>query len=207
MVSDPSTFLGLEAAYPTDPPHDFVDEIPSPKHGVHDQFEIMAHGRIAVEIYAAGRLEDAPHLQQPRRHVDQIGFVAPGHGSGDDPVKGRFLRFDQVKPCDVHVRQRPRVPESGTRRFAPDRRGVVGFRVERRVKVDQVHRPAVHASHDREIVARPDRLVGPVSFHRSVFLRHEGTGVVVRIVVHYAAYPACRGTVVIGIPFRIRAYT
>ena len=39
---------------------------------------------------------------------------------------------------------------------------MIGLEIERRVEVDRVHRPAVHAPHDVEAVARPDCPVAPV---------------------------------------------
>ena len=127
----------------------------------------MAHGGVAVEVDRAGGFEDAVHFQHPHRHVGEIGLVGVGHGDEQHPVQDGMARFHEVDPFGVHVPQRPGVLERRARRGRADRGGVVGFAVERRIKIDQINRFAVHATHHIEIVAGPDRLIRPVRLDRS----------------------------------------
>ena len=41
--------------------------------GVHKRLDIVAGGRVAVQINRAGRLQDGFHLQETLRHIRQIG--------------------------------------------------------------------------------------------------------------------------------------
>ena len=104
-----------------------------------------------MQINASRVFQNAVHLQQPNRHVNEIGFIGVGHRGVNYSVKSRVFRFDEVEPCDVNISERPRIFEFCTRRFRTDRCCVIRFAIERRIQVNQVNRFAIHASHDREI--------------------------------------------------------
>ena len=108
----------------------------------------------------SGDREAAPGPRD--RGGDKVGLVAIGHGCEQDAVEGGVPRLNQIDPLHVHVTERPGVPELRSRRRRPNGRGVVALRVKGRVQIDQVHRLGVHAPHDREVVPRPNSLVGPV---------------------------------------------
>ena len=54
-------------------PGDFVPETLWPEYRVHEQFEIVAGGGVAVEIDAARRLEDAEQFHHALGHHRQVG--------------------------------------------------------------------------------------------------------------------------------------
>jgi hypothetical protein len=49
-------------------PGDFVSEVWSIEYGINQHFEIVARGRIAVQIKGTGRLENSMKLNQPDGH-------------------------------------------------------------------------------------------------------------------------------------------
>src|SRR5207244_3516414 len=55
------------------PPDDLVTELGRAEDGIEEDPEIVAGGRIAVQVNAAGRLQHPPQLAQARRHHRQIG--------------------------------------------------------------------------------------------------------------------------------------
>ena len=74
----------------------------------------------------------------------------------------RFLIRDVARPRDVKIAEFPGVLERCARGFAADGGGVVAVGVERRIEIDQIDCLAVEAAQYVEVVARPDRAVGPV---------------------------------------------
>ncbi len=56
-------------------PHNLNPEIALTEHAIHERFQVMAHGRIAVERDAARGLEHAMAFQKPDGHVGEIGEV------------------------------------------------------------------------------------------------------------------------------------
>ncbi len=54
------------------PPHDLVAEVAGVEHGVHQRLEVVARGRVAVEVDRGGRLHHAPQLDEARRHHRQV---------------------------------------------------------------------------------------------------------------------------------------
>ena len=143
-------------------PNDLISETSAPEHGIHEELEGVAHGRVAMEVDAPRGFQDAAYLQQPRCHVCKIGFVAGCHGRQQNAVHSGMLRLDEVDPLYVHIAERPCVFERGPGSFGTDGRSVVVLRVERRVEIYQVYRGTIHAPHDIEVVARPYGLVGPI---------------------------------------------
>src|ERR1035437_9711127 len=53
-------------------PNYFIHEVLKSKNSVQNDFQIMARGRVAMEIQAAGGFEDAMQFHQSRRHHRQI---------------------------------------------------------------------------------------------------------------------------------------
>ena len=146
-------------------PNNLVPKRLAPKHRVHGELQVVAHCRVTVEINASGGLHDSVHFQQPHRHVCKVGLVAVRNGCQQNAMQRRMLGFNQIDPFHVDVGKRPGVLEFRACCFGPDRSGVVGLGVKWRVEVNQIHRLAVHAAHDRQIVSCPDRPVGPVRIH------------------------------------------
>jgi hypothetical protein len=130
-------------------PDDLVPEVAGPEHPVQQQLQIVARGRVAVQIQAAGRFQHAVELDQPRRHhreirhhvvltekllhrAEQVGDV--GIAARHHLVKG-LRGFRAIVPAilerlDLAVRGR------ALGRLEED--VVVGVGVERRVEIDQV---------------------------------------------------------------------
>ena len=54
-------------------PNNFVPKLIFPKNHVANDFEIMAHRRIAMQIKTAGLFQDFAHVPNPNRHCRQIG--------------------------------------------------------------------------------------------------------------------------------------
>ena len=53
-------------------PDHFVAKVPRAKHGIHESFEIVARGGVAMQVDTSRRLEHALALGQAFRHVGQI---------------------------------------------------------------------------------------------------------------------------------------
>jgi hypothetical protein len=53
-------------------PDNFVPKILRPKHGVHQHFQVVAGGRIAVQIDGAGVLKHTVELDQARGHHGEV---------------------------------------------------------------------------------------------------------------------------------------
>ncbi len=146
-------------------PGNFISVKFGAEYRIHNNFQIMARGRIAVQIERAGRFQHAPQFDQSHRHHGEIGHhvvFAQGRAHGLEHDRGVGVRARQ------HVVERPFgafVPVPGIaegfdlrRRFFAGRRlekhivGSVG--VKRRVEIDQIDafiRDAV--AQDVEIVA------------------------------------------------------
>ena len=142
------------------------------EYSIHHDLDIVAGRRVTMEIDAARRLEDHFHLHQPLDHVAQIGHelgvrisqrvhpqlpklvdglaypvLSHQYRHVPDRFLGSVVQYPHIVERDHLVRQRP------PRRVLVD--GVVlPLRVERRVKVNQVHAPLRQVLHDREAIAK-----------------------------------------------------
>ncbi len=130
-------------------PGDFVAEPVGAENAVEQQLEIMARGRVAVEIEAARGPEHAMQLDQPDRHHRQIGHhvvVAEERAHRGEHVEG-------ARPPAVHhlvkgiLRRVVPVPAVFERfdlcvRFAArcsaEQDVVIGIRIERRIEIDEI---------------------------------------------------------------------
>ena len=122
-----------------------------------------------MEVDRTGRLEKAVHFEQPDGHKDEIGLhpLAMRLARGLDNGIGGWVAIRKFPVfVDIDIVQRPSVLERCAGGLTAYRRFVGAIRVERRIEIDQVHAGIVHASHDVEIVAGPDRAAGEVSGHR-----------------------------------------
>ena len=54
-------------------PRYLVPEVLVPENRVHHDLDVMAGGRVAVEVNRAGRFEQAAHGQEPLHHVGEVG--------------------------------------------------------------------------------------------------------------------------------------
>ena len=152
-------------------PHDLVAETLAPENGVHEFFEVMAGGRVAVQIDAARRFEDSAHLDQPHPHETQIRShvvairqprpVDDGHHLGPVVLQLVYpLGVDIVVPGPTILEPRPRGKAVGG--------GVkVPALVERRIGRHQIHRRGVDPPQKREVIAVEQRPVADVALsHR-----------------------------------------
>src|SRR3990170_3391671 len=73
IMAFPDAGLALEATWGHSLPGDLIAEVPCPEHRVQHNLQIMAHGRVAVEVERAGGFEDAVELQQAGRHHYEVG--------------------------------------------------------------------------------------------------------------------------------------
>ena len=111
-------------------------------------------------VDAARGLQHPAHFQRPDGHHYQIGLhpLAMRLACGfDDGVSGGVPVSQFAMLAHVHIIQAPCVLERGTGCLASYRGLVVSIAVERRIEIDQVTAGVVHATHDGEVVARPDR--------------------------------------------------
>ena len=133
---------------------------------VQQQFEVMAGGRVAVQVDRTGVFQHAAHFQQAHGHHTQIRLhpLAVGQaGGGQRLVQRRLLVGNQPHPCHIQIGERPGIFKSGAGGGAADGSGIVAVRVERRVQIDQVNRCGVKAAQDVQVIARPDGFIGEVS--------------------------------------------
>ena len=155
-------------------PDDFVAKVRLPEHPVQQQFQIVARGRIAVEVQAAGRFQHAVQFDQADRHHRQIGHhvvVAQEAAHGVQQVErlGMAAARDPVEGVLRAVVPVPAILERGDLRIGGRAGGraeedvVGGIRIERRVEIDQVDAGIRDfALQDREIVAVVQVVRGPV---------------------------------------------
>src|SRR4051812_30252239 len=54
------------------PPHYLVPKVRRAKDRVEEQLEVVASGRIAMQVEAARRLQDAAQLDEPRSHHREV---------------------------------------------------------------------------------------------------------------------------------------
>ena len=140
-------------------------EVAGTEKGIHQQLQVVACRRVAVQVDAARRLQDTVHLHQPHGHHRQVRLhpLAVGQARRFQYMGCRGLLVGyQPHPRNVKVGQRPSVLERRARRRAAHWGHVVLVGVERRVEVNQVNALAVHPAQDVEVVAGPDSLVGEV---------------------------------------------
>ena len=79
------------------------------------------------------------------------------------------MLFDLAMPCGIQSIQAPCVLEGRTIGMATYRRCIVGFGIERRIKMDQVYRLAVHPTYDIKVAACPNGLVDAVGISQDRF--------------------------------------
>ena len=87
-------------------PHDLVPEVLPPEHRVRHGLEVVARGRVAVQVQAPGRLEHPAHREQPHGHEAQERAHAVGvRGAGalDNREQPGMVVGDLVRPFLVHV--------------------------------------------------------------------------------------------------------
>ena len=109
-------------------PDNLISEVPGSEHGVHQELEVVAGRRIAVEVNASGRLEHAAHFEKSDGHHDEVGLHARAVREtrrADHRVQRRVTIRNLAVPCLVHIVQRPGVLERRTGSFRPYRGGVV----------------------------------------------------------------------------------
>ena len=91
IVNRPPTLRAAVGACPF--PDDLAHEAAIAKNPVHKQLEVMGSRRVAVQVNASRRLQDAPHFQQPNGHHDEVSHhaFAVRLASGlDDGMRGRI---------------------------------------------------------------------------------------------------------------------
>ena len=149
-------------------PDDFTPEVSVPKHGVHQDLQVVAGRGVAVEVDGAGGLEDAAQLHQPRRHHHQVGhhgvaaYELPegGHHLLDVGGRCRVQHYLVLERALRLQRPLPRVGEGPYlrwRRLAgllPEQHVIGCVGVEGRVQVHQVHRLVGHVlPQDVQVIA------------------------------------------------------
>lgn len=149
-------------------PNDIVSKIPSPEHGVHKLFQVVAGRRVAVQVDATGFLENPSHRQQSHGHEAQESahvVAVAGPRSLYDVHYIRVIVLDLVNPFLMYVLlPRPSVLKFRALCQTIRCRVEIAALVERRVGGDQVHRFGVHGPEEAEIVSVEERPVLPVGF-------------------------------------------
>ncbi len=81
-------------------PNYFITEILKPKHRIQNDLQIMAGGRVAVQVQAAGGLEHAVHLDQAGSHHHQVGqhlvLTDDAAQGGDHVIHGAGVGSDEI---------------------------------------------------------------------------------------------------------------
>ena len=71
-------------------PGNLAPELTRPKHRIHQQFEVVAGSWVAMEVDAAGRLQDAVQFDHARRHHREVGHHVI-------PAKEREHRLEEIR--------------------------------------------------------------------------------------------------------------
>ena len=141
------------------PPDDIVAVVGDSENRVHDAFQVVNGGVVAVEIDAAAGLEDAVELQQSdahKREVSRHAFAAGELRAVEQVEQRGEAALDFVYPFLFHVVERPHVLELRAARLAVERGGVSLVGVERRVEIDEVDAVGVYPAQNIQIVADED---------------------------------------------------
>ena len=95
-------------------PNNLIPIIPAlpTKHRIAYQLEVVARGRVAVEVEAAGGLEHALDFDDPLGHVDEVGEQAAVPEHLFQPLDQRHGLLGQrarIQPVDIGQPRQPRV--------------------------------------------------------------------------------------------------
>ena len=164
-------------------PHDFVPEFVGAERGVEQQLQVVARRWVAVQVEAAGGLQDAVKLGHALRHHRQVGHhvVLAEEGAHRLEHVAELLRAIRhqlaVGELGLHAPV-PGVVEGGDlgRRLLAALFGeqdvIRGVRVERRVEVDQVDALVLDLlAQDAEVVPEVELVLPGVAAVRR-FLGH-----------------------------------
>ena len=161
-------------------PYNFIAEIALAKNFVHDDFQVVTRRGVAMQINAAGVLQQAMHRGNPLRHVREIGKHAAAIGVDYvERTDGAMRRVGDRAHDQINAVLRlfipfPSVGERGQLReivlvpaisLRAEKNIVVGLAVERRVQVNQVHAMVVPVAHHFQAIA----VVKRVCFHARGF--------------------------------------
>ena len=104
-VVGPAPFLGVGAAAAASP-CDFVAEVGGAEDGVHQHTEVAVGVVVAVQVEAAGGLEDAVAFQQSGGHKSDVGgfvFGSAGFNGCNDGVDGGIVVLNGHFPIRVGI--------------------------------------------------------------------------------------------------------
>ena len=173
------------------PPGDFVAEVCAAEDGVHEDAQPCAFGVVAVQVDAAGGLEDAAHFDEALPHEGEVGLGARADhfaGGGDDVADGFAVFKQALQHCLIQVVEGEGVFEGvlagggdqlfeifvgqvgvvrdfhagGAGVFGAERPLVFAAAVEGRVEVDEVDGFAVDAFEAGQVVADVDGAVAEI---------------------------------------------
>lgn len=147
-------------------PDNLILELPWAKHRIQQHLEVMARGRVAVEVEAAGGLEDSVQLDQPHGHHGEVGrqgVLAEEPHHRIEHERRVLIARGPLDLLDRHTRHGvvplPGVAEGillrgdGLAGGRAEERVVVGVRVEGRVEVDEIDVLVRECPQNVEIVA------------------------------------------------------
>ena len=155
-------------------PDDFVAKVIFAKDGVHSHTDVTVGAVVAVQVDAAGGFQCPVHFQQAdaQEAEERSGVVVLRQPGGFDNLEqGLVFVLDLVQPDAVDGLPEPlfgAVLHGGVVGPAPGvlvlagGGGAVALFVERRVGGDEVHRFAVHAAQDVQVVHIVKDAVGEV---------------------------------------------
>ena len=144
------------------PPDDLVSEPFRPEDAIEHGFQVVARGRVAVQVETPGRLQEPVHVFQPFGHVGEVGEHAGFAEHAGQPDNGLVRRPRDRGPVPFQPFAGSRVPGPRvverpvlrvTGRAGREQHAVVGVAVERRVQVDQIDGGIVPPGHPVEAVA------------------------------------------------------
>ena len=169
-------------------PNNFVYKILGPKHRIQQNFQIMARGRVAVQIERARRFQHAMQFDEPHRHHGEIGHHVVlaeklphrhQHGRGVGIARLHHL----VERLLGAWRPVPSIVEGLDLRLrlVPVRRlekHVIGrVRIERRIEIDEINALVGDVvAQDGEVVAIIERVAARLAAHRHSTLPCTGGG-------------------------------
>ena len=164
-------------------PDDFVPEVSWSEHRIAHELEVVARGRVAVQIEARVLAHDAPALLEALGHVREVGEHSALAQDGLKAGEGAMRPAPRGSRCCRHSGSRGLVPVprvgkgshlGGDAVPAAVQDVVVRFRVERRVEVNEVDALCGPPSQHVETIAVIESVRREVEFCRHRFVLRRG---------------------------------
>ena len=161
-------------------PNYFVPEIFGAEYSIHSHPYIPVGRRVAMQINAARRFQNAVHFQQPNPQKTQKsgGIIILRQASGFNHLKQRLIFVPYlVQPDAMHRLPKPLIrPFFPKKRIIgptpsililPRRRRAIPLFVERGIRGDEIHSLAIHPAQNIQIVHFIQRIIQKILFRHT----------------------------------------